>query len=628
MPAKPRHPFPRRLPLALLGVVLIGAAALLTRFSELRKPAPAAKAAIAISDTELLAMRPKEEPHDGFVGSSACVECHENQHRSWSGSWHRTMTQEAKMDTFMGTIDQPVEWEGSRYEFSQRDGRPWFHVSNPPDDFSPIPGDRRDYPIVLTTGSHLMQLGWFPIGRANTLGLLPIAFLKEDQRWVPHASIFLQPPDARSSTRVGIWNDGCLRCHSTGPETRHENDNRFDAGFGFTTRVAEFGIACEACHGPGKKHVTLRREKPAAANIADDPIVNPSSLDHRRASEICGACHGNANPRGTFRATPFHLPGHALSERYRVHEPPAKDSDSLSEDGTTMYWPDGMARVSGAEFSGMRASRCYTDGDLSCLSCHTLHQSRADNRPSKEWASDMLRPDAIENGACLHCHDPGRFAERSHTIHAPESTGSRCNNCHMPHTSYGLLKAIRSHKITSPSVRETLDTGRLNACNLCHLDKTLDWTAKHLKKRYNQAPPSLTRDQNQISAALLQAMTGDAGQRALIAWAMSWKPAMDISDGVNWIPPHLAVLLRDPYSAVRYIAAKSLNAYPLPDQTRFDYLAPEEDRARQSSTVIDSWKTPAGNHPERLITPTGQLDREHTARLLKLRDDSDITLLE
>ena len=36
-----------------------------------------------------------------------------------------------------------------------------------------------------------------------------------------------------------------------------------------------------------------------------------------------------------------------------------------------------------------------------------------------------------------------------------------------------------------------LETGRPNACNLCHLDRTLAWTAKHLEGWYGFAPPEL-----------------------------------------------------------------------------------------------------------------------------------------
>ena len=54
----------------------------------------------------------------------------------------------------------------------------------------------------------------------------------------------------------------------------------------------------------------------------------------------------------------------------------------------------------------------------------------------------------------------------------------------MPHTTYGLVKAIRSHEISSPNVRESVTARRPNACNLCHLDKTLEWTNSHMHDWY------------------------------------------------------------------------------------------------------------------------------------------------
>lgn len=41
----------------------------------------------------------------------------------------------------------------------------------------------------------------------------------------------------------------------------------------------------------------------------------------------------------------------------------------------------------------------------------------------------------------------------------------------MPNTIYGMLKASRSHELTSPHVAAQLETGRTNACNLCRLDR-------------------------------------------------------------------------------------------------------------------------------------------------------------
>ncbi len=65
----------------------------------------------------------------------------------------------------------------------------------------------------------------------------------------------------------------------------------------------------------------------------------------------------------------------------------------------------------------------------------------------------------------------------------------RCyNQCHMPFTTYGLLKAIRSHQVSSPSVQAKFGkrAGPI-ACNQCHQDKTLAWTSDYLSRWYDDA---------------------------------------------------------------------------------------------------------------------------------------------
>ena len=49
---------------------------------------------------------------------------------------------------------------------------------------------------------------------------------------------------------VTRWNDNCVFCHNVAPNpARDPGSGRFD------TSVAELGVACEACHGPGAEHV-------------------------------------------------------------------------------------------------------------------------------------------------------------------------------------------------------------------------------------------------------------------------------------------------------------------------------------------------------------------------------------
>src|SRR5690606_16978310 len=148
-----------------------------------------------------------------------------------------------------------------------------------------------------------------------------------------------------------------------------------------------------------------------------------------------------------------------------------------------------------------------------------------------------------------------RIAE--HTHHPVGSSGSSCYNCHMPRTTYGLLRASRAHEISSPTVVESVSHGRPNACNLCHLDQSLEWTAGKLHEWYGELPPALSQDERQLSAGVLWLLKGDAALRAIVAWHMGWTPAQQAS-GRDWLYPYLIFELNDPYSAVRFISWKSL----------------------------------------------------------------------
>ena len=183
------------------------------------------------------------------------------------------------------------------------------------------------------------------------------------------------------------------------------------------------------------------------------------------------------------------------------------------------FWEDGAIRVTGREYHAMLETPCYQRGEMSCLSCHKMHRPADDPRSLETWANDQLGFQMGGNDACLQCHP--RFADRqvlsAHTHHRANSTGSECQNCHMPHTTWGLLRAIRSHTIDSPSVQTSVTTGRPNACNLCHLDRTLQWTADTLEQWYDIDPPELSEDEKTVAASVLWILRGDAVQRALVA---------------------------------------------------------------------------------------------------------------
>ena len=261
---------------------------------------------------------------------------------------------------------------------------------------------------------------------------------------------------------------------------------------------------------------------------------------------------------------------------------------------------------------------------MTCLSCHSMHSSDPD---------DQLIADFRSNEACFQCHESYRADLSQHTHHTAESSGSLCYNCHMPHTSFALLKAIRSHYIGSPKVSKIVPDGQPNACNLCHIDKTLAWTATQLEDWYGQPAVELTEDEKTISASLLWSLRGDGAQRVVSSWHLGWKPAHEAS-GSEWIAPHLAQLLSDDYAAVRWVAEEALRKLPGFEDFEYRYNASVTSRLRAVDTATSLWAEKRGDLPARpaasevLLTPSGGVQSSVVGRLLRQQDRRPVGILE
>ena len=217
-------------------------------------------------------------------------------------------------------------------------------------------------------------------------------------------------------------------------------------------------------------------------------------------------------------------------------------------------------------------------GRLWCGSCHSLHDSDPVN---------LLAAGKDSDAACTSCHPAIAGALEGHTHHAAGSQGSRCTNCHMPYTVYGLLKGIRNHRIDSPAITDAAAAGdaRPNACNLCHVDKSLSWTAQQLARWYRQpVPAALATDDT--PAAITWLVSGDAVLRALAAWHLGWQAGPQPA-AVGPAVPYLVTALDDPYAAVRYVAGHAVqNILP---GAAFDYLAPPDARRRAAAEILRGW---------------------------------------
>jgi predicted CXXCH cytochrome family protein len=613
---------------------------------------------------------PKQSTDRGFVTSQTCRSCHPGAFASWHKTYHRTMTQVAGPGTIVEGArrgfqkKKSLSTHGQTATLERRDDEFWVNMVHPEWDKAKAAGIpeavevtteiRADRRVILTTGSHHFQVFWIASERTGELWQFPWRYHIGEDRWVHRNDVFLQPPDKPAVSHFRTWNYACIHCHSAGGEPGMGSP---PAMIFSQTRVGELGIACESCHGPSEEHVRkyrspgkrlLRRilsgddvvaensSHEAAETTTPQSVVNPARLSPRAASQVCGQCHshmvnhaGNAEGSIEFLKTGLaYRPGEDLDRFVRFLK--LEDGYPGNEH---RFWSDGTCRSGGREYLGLIASPCYQPAEsapagkrqITCLSCHSMH-----NAP----ANDQLKPLATTNTACNQCHprfqDPAELT--AHTHHPANNPGSQCYNCHMPHVSYALFTAIRTHQVINPQVKPTGPDSRPNACNLCHLDRTLAWTAKHLTRWYDQPEVKLPEADRGVSAALRWLLAGDAAQRVITAWHFGWQPAREAS-GTDWILPRLAHVLDDPYPAVRFVGWQSLKSLPGLAAFSYDFDGTGAHRRKVIGQLLNAWSgsVAGGKHrPDAalLSRPDGGVDSRRLQQLRKTRDDRPIEIYE
>jgi hypothetical protein len=205
-------------------------------------------------------------------------------------------------------------------------------------------------------------------------------------------------------------------------------------------RAAALGISCEACHLGGREHANSGgkippRFFPSSPHIAHETTPKQFGRTRENVNLVCAQCH--SAPRNQHAG--------------------------------------GAATVNSSEYRDARSGSCYSR--LRCVDCHEPHTATG-----PVWSKSPDQDDA----ACLKCHQHYTAAETraKHTHHAAGSAGDRCLNCHMPHVTEGLEDIVRTHQISSPTNAAIIGGAGSNACNLCHLDQSIDWTLQHLTDWY------------------------------------------------------------------------------------------------------------------------------------------------
>ncbi|HUQ01770.1 MAG TPA: ammonia-forming cytochrome c nitrite reductase subunit c552 [Kofleriaceae bacterium] len=402
-----------------------------------------------------------------YIGPDGCAECHPDKHAAWQRSLHAVMNQRAQGDAVAGAWNgASVAYGGRTARFLREDGVAIMDLA----------GTR--YRVTRTIGARALQ-EYVGVREGDATGLevrLPFGWWIARAGWYPQPyfdSWFGAERDATGALAFDPyapeptpWATRCAWCHNTYPfELRLLRDPAIGNGpeghvaLVSTTRSPEaraaireqnllptgelvtVGISCESCHLGGRAHAdgAPQRFAPVGPHVRRKPDAPPLARGRDEpalVNAICAQCHSTPSPR----------------------------------------YPDGAATRNSTEALDLAAGACASA--IACTDCHDPHRRGP-------GAGAPAQPAQL--AACTLCHQSlaGDTAALAHARH-PAGAAS-CLDCHMPRIVEGIGGFVRSHRISSPTDPAMLAAGAPNACNLCHLDRSIRWTTDALRTGWGAA---------------------------------------------------------------------------------------------------------------------------------------------
>jgi Tfp pilus assembly protein PilF len=401
-------------------------------------------------------------PVTTFAGSKKCMDCHKAEYDKWQNSHHDRAMEVADEETVLGDFNNAVvEFHGVTSRFYRKDNKYFVHTHGPA-------GEMGEFEITHTFGWYPLQqyLVPFPGGR---LQCLPIAWDVKKKKWYhlyPDAPI--DPKDWLYWTNAGQnWNGMCAECHSTNLKKNYDIESD-----SYQTTWSEIDVSCEACHGPGSRHVEWAElpdmARPQSANY--ELVVKAKGMNSREQVELCAPCHSRR----------------AILGDYTHAEPDLLDSMLPSLLTPELYFADGQILDEVYVYGSFTQSKMYSR-NVRCSDCHDVHSIKR----VKEG-----------NGLCLQCHRASVYDTKAHHFHKNKGekgepiksadgkilfevgSGAECVQCHMPERPYMVIDYRADHNFRLPRPDLSIKLGTPNACNRCHVDKTDQWSNEYITKWY------------------------------------------------------------------------------------------------------------------------------------------------
>jgi hypothetical protein len=326
-----------------------------------------------------------------FLGPAACARCHVSHAQSQAGtSMAQTAMKAADAPTLRDHPTLRFRSETHAYEIQTRGGQSVFSATASDGSSSSAPlewafGAGKVGQTYLFEKDGVLQEGRLSYFSGHGGDFTPARAIKAPRDL---AEAMARPiPDAEARR--------CFACHNTAST----------ASGVFDTKGLILGITCEACHGPGRRHVEALEQKKLGAAL--DAIMNPAKLDPAASVDFCGACHA------TFW-------------------------------DVKLAGEEGIAALR-SQPNRLQSSKCWGAGDarITCVACHDPHVP-------------LVREAAAYDSRCLSCHvqagaspATARVAPtKDHPGRACPVARESCVTCHMPkYEAPGMHHEFTDHRI-------------------------------------------------------------------------------------------------------------------------------------------------------------------------------------
>lgn len=236
---------------------------------------------------------------------------------------------------------------------------------------------------------------------------LPISYYKSVHNWATSPGFSADMPYFDRK----IEKD-CYACHSSNISSRNLNQNSEKTNFlsmdvedVMNKKTIIYGIDCERCHGPAKKHVEEHLKFPNLKTAKN--MVAFSGLTNQQKLDACSICHSGND--GLKMKSRFEFkPGNNLTDFYR---------NAPSSNGQSNY------DVHGNQLGLLTQSKCFTGSTtLNCITCHNPHEDKTQNLASF-------------SKICVSCHATIQHSPNTTQSITANSLKDNCIDCHMPKQS-------------------------------------------------------------------------------------------------------------------------------------------------------------------------------------------------